>query len=794
YYADKIQILSKKQEVEEIIKTANKAYDLYPMDWQFVVLKYYLEKEVKKNVAAGVKVVKKYAKARYNSEAINILVENAFSNGDVNGGIKEFERLIDANPLATGYYSRLSSIYFSLGNYTKAREMTEKCLEIAPYVGSYHSSLASAYEEMGEDEKAEAGYLKAIKYDPYDYEAREMLRNLRDEKDIFTYMTDFENYEEFDIYEIYKNSPDGDAYPEDNSLIMLDEVQKVVYAGGGSEERHALGIKVFNSSGVDRWKEYYISLFGNQSGVLEKAEVLKKNGSKLTAEQSGSQLVFTNLEPGDAIYLVYKVQNYYSGKLTNHFWDKHHIESYFPKLHSRFSLMVPKGRKFSYEVLNGNTEPSKSNDDNFDFYTWNNKDVASIKYEPYMPDISDVGEVLHISSFDNWDYVAKWYAGLAQAKSKADFEVQETVAELFKGKEGMSDLDKVKEIYNYITQNIRYSSVSFIQSGLVPQKASRVINAKQGDCKDVSTLFVAMCKTQGIDANLVLVNTRDNGRYDMTLPSIAFNHCIAKVNLPDASYYLELTGENLPFASGSSSLKNAFVLEIPKDPSVQANAEIINPPTRTPNNTTRISQITFDGDLMKVRKETFKTGTKASSMRNSYKNEGKETQFKYMQEAINGLYPNMKLVVLEFIDGLTDNSKTIHYKYGYDVPEVFSELSGLSIFKLPWADGWKSPDFISAEKRNFPIELWKYFTGEYYEETLTIQPPAGKTFSDIPSNLTLSNAYIDYSIVYQKQGNNLKVTRKFIIKDDKVKKEDYTAFKTFFGKIVKSDEQNLAFK
>ncbi|MDP1335075.1 transglutaminase domain-containing protein, partial [Klebsiella pneumoniae] len=77
------------------------------------------------------------------------------------------------------------------------------------------------------------------------------------------------------------------------------------------------------------------------------------------------------------------------------------------------------------------------------------------------------------------------------------------------------------------------------------------LNNKLGDCKDVSTLFVALCNEVGIKANLVLVSTRDNGLYGMLLPNIQFNHCIASLEEGGKKYYIELTDNKNPFGAGS---------------------------------------------------------------------------------------------------------------------------------------------------------------------------------------------------------------------------------------------------
>ena len=77
---------------------------------------------------------------------------------------------------------------------------------------------------------------------------------MEDKPDIFDY------FEKPDVYEIFENSPSDTAYPEDNSLILLDEVQSVVYSGGGNEEKTYFMVKVFDATGIDDWKEYVFSV------------------------------------------------------------------------------------------------------------------------------------------------------------------------------------------------------------------------------------------------------------------------------------------------------------------------------------------------------------------------------------------------------------------------------------------------------------------------------------------------------------------------------------------------------
>ena len=83
----------------------------------------------------------------------------------------------------------------------------------------------------------------------------------------------------------------------------------MVYAGSASEEKHYLMAKVFNVSGIDQWKEYFIPASRGQKYLIEKAEVYKQNGNKPKAEINREHVVFTKLEEGDVVLVVFKLEN-----------------------------------------------------------------------------------------------------------------------------------------------------------------------------------------------------------------------------------------------------------------------------------------------------------------------------------------------------------------------------------------------------------------------------------------------------------------------------------------------------
>jgi hypothetical protein len=408
----------------------------------------------------------------------------------------------------------------------------------------------------------------------------------------------------------------------------------------------------------------------------------------------------------------------------------------------------------------------------------------------------DIAPTLDISTLPDWKYVANWYDDLSSTHAKQDFEIKETVAEIFKNAPAkMTELAKAKMIYDHIEQNVSYSQVPFRQGPIIPQRASRTLRTKLGDCKDVSTLFVAMCKEVGIKANLVLVDTKDNGRKHLNLPTIAFNHCIARAICDGKPYYVELTNQKLSFLSLPDMDVNARVLLIPNDmDSTYEGLTSLTPKNRPLNSLERISELNIEGSDLIVTRKTIRSGDMASDTRGSYADIGKEEQEKNITSAIASGHTNqVKLMNLTF-GNLKGREDTIHYTYKYKVSNEVNDVVGMKIFKMPWSDKLNSLDFTALETRKFPFVMFKEFGAESEREEMTFNIPTGKVLAEMPKNAKYSCSVADYSMTYTKQGNKLIAVREFKLKKEYAEVKEYQEFKDFFSKVMEADTKQIALK
>ncbi|AMM50206.1 hypothetical protein TH61_02115 [Rufibacter sp. DG15C] len=786
--ARRIQVLSNQKQYNEVLSLAEKGYAAYPQSAAFMDLKYTIEKNVNKSQTNAANVLKKYLKENRSYPTSQKLASLYFDKGDITDGIKLYQQYMVEEPVSVGIQHTLGNIYYQAQNYKMAEESYRKVLQISPYIGTYWADLAKTFEAQQKKAEALQAIQKAVQLDPTDYESLRKLRQLENKKEVFSY------FPQNDVYALIKNAPKAAAFPEDNSLILLDDVQKVVYKGGASEEKRTVVVKVFNQKGVEDWKEYGVSYHNMQRLIVEKSEVVKQNGSKVPAESNDDQLVFTNLEPGDAIHISYKLENHLKGKLAPYFWDRQFFSHFLPYQTTRYSLLVDPETKFQHKMTQGTLEPKVQASDEFKLYVWEQKNHAGLKSEDKMPVLADVGQTLYLSSFPDWNFISSWYADLASSKARPDFEVKQAVEELFADKKNLTPIQKARSIYEYITSNITYSSISFRQSGLIPQKPADVLNTKIGDCKDVSTLFVAMCQEAGVPAQLVLVNTRDNGLHDLTLPSIDFNHCIAKVTLPGKETYVELTSNFLPFGSFHQSMLQSGILEI-GDGKAPASRTLthLNPGNRPLNIIDRKSTVKLVGSNISVEEDYYRTGAMAADAKQRYRDASQKEREKMIHESFGSVLTGFKLTKLSF-KGLEGTQDTVKSHIAYQATDMVTQVGGMSLFSLPWFNKASAQDFTFNETRTTPVDLSQSLYADHDRATITMTLPDKKVLAEMPLPVKLSCPVAEYSLTCKKVNNQLVFTRELRFTKDIIEPQQMAAFEEFYKKVIAADAKQLALK
>jgi hypothetical protein len=197
---------------------------------------------------------------------------------------------------------------------------------------------------------------------------------------------------------------------------------------------------------------------------------------------------------------------------------------------------------------------------------------------------------------------------------------------------------------------------------------------------------------------------------------------------------------------------------------------------------------------MILERKNIRMGGYASGFRSNYADIGREKQEKSMTESISSDFNNpVKLINLTMSD-LVTLGDTVKYTYKYKISNELKEVIGIKILDLPWADAYSGLDFVSADERKFPFNVWEFDGADELKETITLDIPTGKILAEIPKNVTLTCPNYDYSLTFVVASGKVTVTRKIKMKKDVVPITDYTVFKDFCIKVAEADRKQIGFK
>ncbi|WP_293308549.1 DUF3857 domain-containing protein [Pedobacter sp. UBA5917] len=163
-------------------------------------------------------------------------------------------------------------------------------------------------------------------------------------------------------------------------------------------------------------------------------------------------------------------------------------------------------------------------------------------------ELSDVqnlngGKTSYTKTWKDIDYELSNYKTLGDQMKKKDV-FKDLIPTITKG--STDDLEKAKAIYNYIKKQIKWNNYYGIYS---EDNIKRALDNRTGNVADVNLSLIAALSAASLDAEAVLLSTRDNGTVNKLYPVMSdFNYLVAKVNIGDKTYLLDATEPLLPFA------------------------------------------------------------------------------------------------------------------------------------------------------------------------------------------------------------------------------------------------------
>lgn len=111
-----------------------------------------------------------------------------------------------------------------------------------------------------------------------------------------------------------------------------------------------------------------------------------------------------------------------------------------------------------------------------------------------------------------------------------------------------NELDKVKKLFFWVQDHIKYIAFEAGRGGYVPRNADEVYGKLYGDCKDMASLINKMLDLAGIESHLTWVGTRNipYQYHELPLP-LTDNHMITTYKYENQYFFLDATTGPHPF-------------------------------------------------------------------------------------------------------------------------------------------------------------------------------------------------------------------------------------------------------
>jgi hypothetical protein len=345
-------------------------------------------------------------------------------------------------------------------------------------------------------------------------------------------------------------------------------------------------------------------------------------------------------------------------------------------------------------------------------------------------------------------------------------------------------LAMVKLIFDYVKTNIKWDNDYRFYASTTNPKA--IFEKKAGSSADINLCLIYLLREAKLDANPLLVSTRENGMHPGYPIVSKFNNVIGHITIGNKDVLLDATNrdmqvgmvsfQNLSHQALLIDLKNVRSRWITTEPAFSSERVYMY-------NLTLDKENKFKGSINQYAK-----GYAALATRGKYRANNNEADFlKDFKKNKTGLeLSNYKIVNLDNLDEMLTESMDV-------VIEDNVEEAGNLIYFTPLLFERTKENLFKQDKREFPIDF-AHPIKESYRITVTF--PDDYEVDKLPtsSSFKIPNNRGTFTISYLTEGKTLLVKSLIDIPRSYYTPEEYFELKELFKVIVQKQAEQIVFK
>lgn len=491
--------------------------------------------------------------------------------------------------------------------------------------------------------------------------------------------------------------------------------------------------------------------------VTQSQEISSQKGNVFYDDVKERQLIFPNLEAG-----AKKVFDYQTEFLDPYLLHKFIFGNNLPIKNSTLEIKTEKNISIGYKIFNdpnNSIEFSKTEKKGKWIYRWSLKDIKPIQYESdspgYLYIIPHINIYVKEYSIDDKkieilgdiNKLFDYYKGFTKDLNKNEDATLKAITNEITANL-TNEEDKIKSIFYWVKDNIKYIAFENGYEGFIPREASLICERKFGDCKDMASIISAMANYANVkNVSICWIGTRDipYSYYDLATPAVD-NHMIAVYKKGDEYIFLDGTdketryGIPTAFIQGKEALTNENeTYKIITVPIVPAEKNEINEQVK----------LSIVKDKLVGTGSIVYNGFNRSHTLSQIGDLTNKNRFEVIKALV--IKGNNKFHLNEFTEeNIKDRDKPYQINYSFDLNNYLIKVDK-EIYVNLFLD--KLYEKLTIEKDRISSYEFEFLTLANSEYQLDI--PQNCTVKYLPKNFNLDNDYLKADFIYEVKNNKL---------------------------------------
>ena len=599
-----------------------------------------------------------------------------------------------------------------------------------------------------------------------------------------------------------------DVAGDDNIKVMFEYHVKIKIFDSKAFDKGTVEIPVYNNSNGEDYESVDgitgVTYYKDDNGLTQQIELESKKIYPVKENKHWANYKFAlpGLRNGCVIEYKYRIESPYWDNLRP--WQ---FQEEIPKIYSEYDIHIPgfwtynASLKGSLKLTKNKAEVEQhcfsTHGANCDcsFISYGIANIPAFKDEDYM---TSPKNFISAINFELEEYTnpyngvknkmtKEWKDIDYQLKTNSDFGGQLKRKGLFKDRlapvtAGKTDeLIKAKAIYAYIQKWYKWNDFH----GIYSEGIGKAMDAHTGSVADINFSLFAALQSAGLNAEVVLLSTRDNGMINTLYPALSnFDYVVAKVNIGDKSYFLDATDPLLTFGMLPFRCLNDKGRAISLDkPSYWVD---LNLPQREKSTYNYDFTLQENGKI-KGTITNYSIGYEAYKRRKAIKKFNSTDEY---VEDLNSRLPKIKILSSE-ITNLDSLDLGVGEKYEVEI-DLYNKLDGNRLTFNPFLlDKINTNPFKLAE-RSFPVD-WgmpsddRYILTMHLPEQYRIEKPPQIIATGLPNNGG------KFLTSYEADGNSFTFSHIIQFNKSVYNSEEYPYLKELYNKIIQSEKNELVF-